>query len=54
MNSTGKYEWPDLTKDTRSVEQAKAEMGWDALTPAQRIDRSRELTLLAQRIKDTL
>lgn len=49
-----RYQWPDLTKDTKAVELAKVAMGWSNLTVEQQMDATSELAQRAQQIKETL
>jgi hypothetical protein len=45
------WETTNLGKDERAIELAKVELGWDVLTPAQRMDSARALIIRAQQIK---
>jgi hypothetical protein len=41
-----------LARDEIALQVAKERLGWDKLTEAERIARSRELLVKAQRVKD--
>jgi hypothetical protein len=41
----------NLDKDARAIALAKAALGWDSMTSAQRMDAARALLIVAQGIK---